>query len=88
MGRTGIGSDCDRMETEFIALNLTRTKFMLSIKKEARNGKTDALVTCTIYVASNHRLYVLELFKVDRDGIKSNCKVELLTNCILQTISV
>ena len=66
-----------RLETECIALNLARTKFMMLPEEEASKCKADALRICTstspIYVTGNHKLGVLELFKGDKGGIKRNC---------------
>ena len=56
-----------RLETEYIALNLARTKFMMLPEEEASKCKADALRTCTptspIYVTGNYNLCVLELFR-------------------------
>ena len=60
---------------------------MLLTKEDARKCKTDALGTCTsvkqIYVADNHRLCELKLFKGDRDEMKSNCQTETSMNTVL-----
>ena len=82
-----------KIETEFLALNLARTKFMLLSEVEAIKCKNDALGTCSsvspIYVMGNHELCVLELYKGDRGGIDKNCQTEVLTNIVLpQAISV
>ena len=46
-----------RLETEYISLNLARTKFMMLPEEEASKCKPDALRTCTstspIYVTGN-----------------------------------
>ena len=78
-----------RLEVEYIALNLARTKFMILPEKEASEYKTDALGACTstnpIYRMSNHKLYVLELFKGDKRG-RRNCQVEILTDVVLPQV--
>ena len=70
-----------RLETEYIALNLARNKFMMLPEGEANKCKTDALRTCTstspIYVTGNYNLCVLELFKGDKGGIRRYCRVEI-----------
>ena len=82
-----------RLETEYIALNLARNKFMMLPEGEANKCKTDALRTCTstspIYVTGNYNLCVLELFKGDKGGIRRYCRVEILADVILpQAISI
>ena len=82
-----------RLETEYIALNLARNKFMMLPEGEANKCKTDALRTCTstspIYVTGNYNLCVLELFKGDKEGIRRYCRVEILADVVLpQAISI
>ena len=82
-----------RLETEYIALNLARNKFMMLPEEEASKCKADALRTCTsaspIYVTGNYNLCVLKLFKGDKGGIRRNCQVEILADVVLpQAISI
>lgn len=82
-----------RIETEYIAMNSARTKFMLLTAGEARECQVDALGTCTssspIYVTGNHKLCVLELFRGDNKRIRESCQVEILTDAVLpQAISI
>lgn len=78
-----------KVEWDFLALNLARTKFMLITSEEANRCKVDALGTCVsaspIYVAGSHDLCVLELFKKNKRGIKKHCKIEVLPSVILPT---
>lgn len=73
-----------KIETEYIALNLARIKFMMLTVEEAKTCRDDALGTCTalnpIYVIGNHKMCVLELFENKKEGIKKNCQVEVVTN--------
>lgn len=82
-----------KMETEYIALNPGRTKFMLLTAEEARKCRNDDLGACAslspIYVAGNHKMCILELFGGKKEGIKRTCQVEVLANTALpQAISV
>ena len=75
-----------KIETEFIALNLARTKFML-MYVEALKCRNDALGTYTsvspIYMTGSHKVCMLELFNRDKGGIKRNCQAEVLANIAL-----
>ena len=77
-----------KVEAEFLALNLTRTKFIWVTNEEANKCKVDALGTCvsasSVYVTDSHDLCVLELFKKSKKGIKK-CQIEVLPNVILPT---
>ena len=71
-----------QLESENIALDLTREKSMLLTLTEAEKCKYDLLRTCIsngpIYTFSNHRLCVMELYKDNRRGIEQHCQVEIL----------
>lgn len=76
-----------KVESEFVALNLARTKFMLLTQGEAEKCKNDTLGTCgsvsPIYVAGSHDLCILELFKKNKKGIRDHCQVEVLARVML-----
>lgn len=77
-----------QIETEYIALNSARMKFMMLMTEEVP-GRCFRYSLSHIYVTGNHRLCVLELFKDNKERIKENCQVEILTNTVLpQTISI
>ena len=53
-----------KVETEFLVLNIARTKFMFLTKEEAQRCENYALGTCasasSIYVTGSHDLCVIE----------------------------
>ena len=85
---TGAGAVAkNRLESNYIALNMARTKFMLLTDEEAEKCKASALRTCTsaspVYVSSGHHLCILELFKGNKEDIDRVCQVEILTGMVL-----
>lgn len=58
-------------------------------KRSKEICKVHALVTCTslssIYTTGDRKLCVLELFKGNKEGIKENCQVEVLSSTVLST---
>ena len=76
-----------KIETENIALDQTREKFMLLTPSEAEKCKHNLLGTCVsnspIYTFSNHHLCVMELFRDNRKGIGRHCQIEILLDVIL-----
>lgn len=73
-----------KIETEYIALNLARIKFMMLTVEEAKKCKDNTLRTCSalspIYVIGNHKMCVFKLFENKKEGIKKNCQVEVIIN--------
>ena len=82
---SGTVSKC-KLESENIALDLTREKFMLLTPTEAEKCKYDPLRACIsnspIYTFSNHRLCVMELYRDNRRGIEQHCQVEILLDVL------
>lgn len=76
-----------KIESENIALDQTREKFMLLTSSEAEKCTHDLLGTCVsnspIYTFSNHHLCVIELFKDNKKGIGQHCQIEVLLDVML-----
>lgn len=70
-----------QVETEYIVMNSARMKFMMLTAEEAKECCVDALGMCSslspIYMMGNHRLWVLEQFKGDKERIKESSQVEI-----------
>ena len=82
-----------KIETEGIAFNLVRTKFVMLSPSEALACSTNALKVCAvkspIYAANGHRLCIVQLFKRDEKGIDKYFEAEVATNIVtLQAIHI